>query len=987
MNRSNYLKRCLLITGALCFMLVCSQKAAAQKYAFAHYDIEDGLIQSQVNNMSQDNTHRLWISTLGGICRFDGRDYYSLSKANGLPNNFVYITFADSKGTLWVGTNKGLSSLKDQKIYNYPIPNDVKRTFVVHIAEDGGGAVYAVMSSQLYKVANRQLRRVKVPDSLNYSITSITTDKAGYLYVSIIGKGVYRLNNNKWELFAAYQGMMKNAFVFKMQFDKRNKQRLYLLTLKKLFIATANSIVPYQNAEIDAQAGPLLSFDQDYNNNYWLGTQRGAYFVKGNQTIHFTASNGLTNNSVSDIFCDNDRNVWLGTQGSGFYRYEGAEHVVYDQSQGINVNQVVMSIGRDSKNNILLGTAGNGIMQYSNGKLNQLWQPPLMAGTASIQTLFTDKDKNVWVGTDRIGIWKYNGSTFNFLKGSDTRSINYITADKAGTVWIATPQGCYYYENNTMNLLPGNMSFTSAILPLGKDSLLLGTQEGAKLFVNKTLVAKFKLGAVTSSSILCMAEYDGKVFFGTDDRGMFVWDRHYGILKNYTIANGFRANSIYSIVADNRGVIWVGTGRGINRITVIPGTMDCKIQQAGTSRDLLVESNQNAALYDNQQVFFGTTKGIIVFNANIMPMPEGAPHVLIQNVKLFTDGSNAPFQINDGFNGTLKLKASQNHIVISFQGVYLKKPEDVTYQYRLTGLDDQFCWPVKTNYVDYPSLPPGHYTFEVKALSPEGKVSSGVARLKFEVAPHFYQQPLFRILVVVLLVLLGIGLQRFIHRRQINEKLALEQLKRDEKQKLRQQTAEDFHDDLGNKLTRITVLTDVLNTKLGDEKSDQKNLVEQIQQNAAALYNGTKDILWALDPKSDNLYETLMHIKETGIEMFQDVNIDFSFDGITENYNEVKLPMEYSRNITMIFKELLTNVLKHADARNVALSLEQPDKNHLVIKIVDDGKGYDEQKGKRGHGIVNIKSRAGRIGAKFSIGGNREKGTVAELRVKLDTKL
>ena len=975
------------MAGALCFMLVCGQKAAAQKYAFAHYDIEDGLLQSQVNNLSQDNTHRLWIATLGGICRFDGRDYYSLSKANGLPNNFVYITYPDSKGKLWVGTNKGLSSIKDQKIYNYPIPNDVKRTFVVHIAEDRSGSVFALMSSQLYKVNDRQMHRVKIPDSLNYSVTCIATDQMGYLCASVMGKGVYKLINNKWELFAAYHGGMQNVYVFKMQFDKFDKQRLFLLTLKKLYIASANSIIPYQNAEIDKEAGPLLSFDQDFNNNYWLGTQRGAYFVKDDKTIHFTASNGLTNNSVSDIFCDNDRNVWLGTQGSGIYRYEGADHVVYDQSQGINVNQVVMSIGRDSKNNILLGTAGNGIMQYNNGKLSQLWQPPLMAGTASVQSLYSDKNKNVWVGTDRIGIWKYNGSGFNFLKGSDTRSINYITADKAGTVWIATPQGCYYYKNDTMNLLPGNMAFTSAILPVGKDSLLLGTQEGAKLFVNKTLVAKFRLGAVTSSSILCMAEYDGKIFFGTDDSGMFVWDRHYGILKNYTTANGFRANSIYSIVADDKGVLWVGTGRGINRITLKPGTVECNIQQAGISRDLLVESNQNSVLYDDQQVFFGTTKGIIVFNTNIIPMPESAPHVLIQNVKLFTDGSKAPLQINDSFKGTLKLKASQNHIVISFQGVYLKKPEDVTYQYRLTGLDDQFCWPVKTNYVDYPSLPPGHYTFEVKALSPGGEVASGVARLKFEVAPHFYQQTWFRLMSVAFLILLGIFLQRQIHRRQVNKRQALEQLKRDEKQKLRQQTAEDFHDDLGNKLTRITVLTDVLNTKLGDDKTDQKNLVEQIQQNAAALYNGTKDILWALDPKSDNLYETLMHIKETGIEMFQDVNIDFSFDGISENYSEIKLPMEYSRNITMIFKELLTNVLKHADAHNVALCLEQPDKNHLVIKIVDDGKGYDEQKARRGHGLVNIKSRAGRIGAKFSIANSKDKGTVAELHVKLDTKL
>ncbi|MEO6633325.1 MAG: ATP-binding protein, partial [Mucilaginibacter sp.] len=339
--------------------------------------------------------------------------------------------------------------------------------------------------------------------------------------------------------------------------------------------------------------------------------------------------------------------------------------------------------------------------------------------------------------------------------------------------------------------------------------------------------------------------------------------------------------------------------------------------------------------------------------------------------------------VNNNPNDYLKLSAGQNHLLITFKGVYLKKPDGVTYQYRLTGLEQQFSTPVNSNVVDYPSLPPGKYTFEVKALSPEEKISSNVARFKFEIPPPFYQQPIFRVMGVLILVLIGFALQYFVHRHQTNKKLAHEALKREEKQKLRQQTAEDFHDDLGNKLTRITVLSDVLHTKLNNDDTEQKNLVEQIQQNAVALYNGTKDILWALDPKSDNLYETLVHIRETGVEMFQDVNINFSFEGIAANFNQIRLPMEYSRNITMIFKELLTNVLKHAGAHNVTVTVEQPVKTRLYIRITDDGKGYDQHKLKRGHGLVNIKARVSRIDAAFSIKSNTGNGTIAELQVKL----
>lgn len=93
--------------------------------------------------------------------------------------------------------------------------------------------------------------------------------------------------------------------------------------------------------------------------------------------------------------------------------------------------------------------------------------------------------------------------------------------------------------------------------------------------------------------------------------------------------------------------------------------------------------------------------------------------------------------------------------------------------------------------------------------------------------------------------------------------------------------------------------------------------------------------------------------------------------------------MEYSRNITMIFKELLTNILKHAGARNVVVNVEQPVKTRLSIRITDDGKGYDQHNLKRGHGLVNIKARASRIDAAFSIKSNTGNGTTAELQVKL----
>src|SRR6202007_1499618 len=145
--------------------------------------------------------------------------------------------------------------------------------------------------------------------------------------------------------------------------------------------------------------------------------------------------------------------------------------------------------------------------------------------------------------------------------------------------------------------------------------------------------------------------------------------------------------------------------------------------------------------------------------------------------------------------------------------------------------------------------------------------------------------------------------------------------RREENIKVRQEAAEDFHDDLGNKLTRISVLSDMLFTKLDPEKTDQKKLLEEIKQNALALYTGTKDILWAMDTQSDNLYEVINYIREFGVDLYIDTPVNFERIGVEKSLSQVKLPIKFNRNIILIFKELLNNALKHAGASQVIMDL------------------------------------------------------------------
>jgi len=968
-----------LLLVAVCLFSCLTFRAFAQKYTFTHYDIEDGLIQSQVNTLSQDASHRLWMGTLGGACRFDGKDFIPFSKENGLPNNFVYTVLCDQKNRVWFGTHMGLSCLYNKKLTNYPIPSNVKHSWVTNIVEDGTGTIWLVMQGKLFKVNGRVLQYVPITGAEDFDITNIVVNRSGILCASVFQKGLYCLSGSNWANIIPLEGQYKNLVIRWILFDRLDHSKAYFIANNKLYICTGTIVRPYPDAELNNVKTSLLCVEQDMRGDLWIGSSSGVYRIKNKQLIHFTAQNGLTDTPIPDIYCDSDGNLWLAAWGGGIYKYEGNTYIVFDQSQGVGSAQTIMGLTVDRKNNVWLATDGSGVMQFDGKQFKNVNLPTTNPNVKKVQCIYTDRGNNIWMGSSLGGLWKFDGRAYTMIPGTEDRIFNALQQDGEGTMWMAAPYGCFYFDNHTITRVDGFNAFTTSLLALGKDSVLAGTQNGVKLFVNKKLVPGFKLDVLETSNVLCMMRYHNKVMIGTGDWGLFIWDTATGSIKNYNVKNGFNSNSIYNLVADKTGIIWAGTGRGVNRIVPAANGFDYTIMGTGNSKDLIAEANENSVLYLDDKIWMGTTKGLVIYNAAKTVMHSAPPHIIIQSVNLFT-----PEHVKSMADTVdARIPYNQNHLAISFLGVYLKNPRDVAYQYKLIGHDDEFCTPIKNTVVDYPSLPPGSYTFQVRAVTSTGLQSNNTAQFAFEIIPPFYQTWLFRLLLTISFVLCGISMQTYMHKRKLRAVRIVEQIKREEKQKIRQQTAEDFHDDLGNKLTRITVLSDILTTKLDGKETEQRKLVGQIKQNAEALYNGTKDILWALDPKSDNLYEILTHIRLFGIEFFHDTPIAFEVDEIDPSFNRIKLPLEYCRNMTMIYKELLNNVLKHACATQVHLTVSTVKNNEMGILLADNGKGFNADQVTMGHGIKNIKNRAARIGGEVTIQSDKKTGTTVILKLKL----
>ncbi|MBS1529588.1 MAG: hypothetical protein JSU01_04735 [Bacteroidetes bacterium] len=968
---------------ALALLLSLPLLSHAQKYNFSHYDIEGGLIQSQVNNLCLDNEHRLWIATYGGACRYDGKEFVPWARQNGMPGNFVNTVFVDKSDNVWFGTQSGLSRLTKGKITTLKLPADIGVGRVRNVVQDSSGTVWAIINSRLFKVKGNTVSETWVGDTIRGTLSCLFIHRSGRLMAALYRKGIYVLNHGTWIKITGFKAADKDLYVLKIIADRNDPNKLFLLTYTGIYTIIDNKLGAFEPKITASIKDYLLSMTQDNDNCFWLGTTNGVYYLKNEQLIHFGSRNGLTDNAVTDVYHDIDNNLWFATQGDGLFRYEGNHIITLDKSQGMPDNEVVMALTKDKNGGVIMGIDGAGLISFSGNKLSPMKIPGKDQQLQRVICLYKDSKGIIWIGT-HAGLWNYDGKSFKQIEQLSPYAVNGITEDSNGTLWVTAHDHCFYIENNKVTELKPFTGFASSVITAGRDSVMIGTDDGIMLVANKHIEKDFIIDAVKTSVVFCMLQYRDMIVIGTDDRGIFTWNRGTGEVKNYGLKEGLNSTAVYSLAADDNGVIWAGTGRGVNRLLFNKNSNQFFVSNSGGSKTLIFEANQNAALFADHKIWIGTTRGVILYDPNSIGVSVAPPHVIIESARVVPQIPSNSWENSTVIANGQKLSHSDNHLAISFLGVYLNDPNGISYRYKLKGLDSGFSAPVKNNVVDYPSLPPGTYTFLVKAEAADGTPSANTASFSFIITPPFYQTVWFRIAGVIFFILLGIMLQNSRYRTKLKRQKVIDAARQEESQKIRQQTAEDFHDELGNKLTRITVLSEILDTKLNGQHADQKKLLEQIRQNAASLYNGTKDVLWALNPQSDNLYEILNHIKDFGDELFTDTAIAFEFNGIDESLSMIRLPMEYSRNIPMIFKELLNNILKHAHADHVTLSLDDMDKSSIRLTLKDNGCGFEQAEARRGQGINNVLTRIKRVGGEMRIRSGKGQGTEVDLKIKIN---
>ncbi|AEE49352.1 ligand-binding sensor domain-containing protein [Haliscomenobacter hydrossis] len=965
----------------------------AQKYNFVNLNVEHGLIQSQALALCQDQQGHLWIATMGGVSRYDGQHFTGFSMNDGLANNICLTILSDRKGRIWVGTQNGLSRYDGSRFRNYFFSKKPQQNEVSSLAEDQRGRIWCTVKGKVYCVDQGKIIKADLPK--DHDFRQVFADHQGQIWACGPKAPLYTLRKGQWQEIELPTGDKEPHAPFRLYSDPDHN--LWLLTRGGVYRrkkGVYEKFNPPGFAEMVKGGVRRLAFDQ--NKNLWLGTQDGLYQVKPEGIRRFDQSNGFSQNVVTDMLIDREHQLWVSMAGGdGLFRYAGDTFEQYDESTGLPTSSV-MSICRDSAQQIWVGTYGGGLARLGKNGFETVRLPHDQAGAQRINSIITDHSGRLWIGTEGLGLWRYQQGKFTQLlsakDGLPQGVVLNVYEDRKQRIWVGTPAGIMRYDSGRFEQLKAYTFFSSCFLDIGQDSLLVGSTSGILLLQHDRNILRKQPDLLRKSTVICAARQGSKVWIGSDN-GLFLWDLNTNVFKHYSQKSGLPSNIVYNLSVSKSGIIYAGTGQGFAQLTFDSNTETYQIDNFSATAGIPNwESNQHATLIDRDgSVWFGTTKGLFRYHPHAPDAPVPPAEVILQSVKLFSK----PLEVGQWNKGLspgyhlpqqLRLPPRKNHLSFEFAAISLRDPQGMQYQYRIQGLDENWSILSNNHKVEYPNLPAGKFVFQARARNKNGRWSQKNLNYNFEIITPFYQTAWFRGGTVGFLVLLGIAIQSFRVRLRSRRKRQMALLRQEEQEKVRRRTAEDFHDELGNKLTRIALLTEILQNKLGPQQPDVKGIVSQIKENAVQLYGGARDIIWALNPSSDNLYEILTRIRDFGVDLFADTGIEFSCEGIQDVYRGVVVPIDYSRNLIMIFKEALNNCLKHSQAQSVTFEVMPNGFQSWRIILRDNGKGFSLNTIKKGHGIDNMQIRAKRIQADLDFAILPIGGTRLELRFSLKTK-
>ena len=949
------------------------------QYAHTAWRLQGDFFGGPPSAITQTTDGYLWIGTQAGLLRFDGVRFVQWISPDEtqLPSSTITSLLGARDGSLWIGTESGLSHWQNQHLINYP---SVQRP-ILSILEDHDGTVWIIRqvgrdgSGLICHITGLKTQCFGKADGVpDLAPTALIQDSLGNFWIG--GNA------------ALVRWTPGSSNTYSPRGLKAGMGGVYALAAEpdgSLWVGMAvpgqplglqrfvnGALEPFVTPELDGRNLEVESLFLDPENTLWVGTyKQGLYRIRGHTVDHFMSTDGLSGNTVSNIFGDREGNVWIATT-NGLDNFRDLPVTTFSTREGLSTEEVDSVLA--SRNGTVWVGGAEALDALRQGK-GSFIQSGKRLRENQVTSLFEDHAGRLWVGIDNT-LTIYSKGKFRRIDKPNGRPVGVIvgiTEDVDYNIWAETigpPRNLIRIQD-----LKVRQEFPAPQMPAAREvaadpsgGIWLGLINGdlAHYRDGTTEVISFNYRQDSDVRQL-IVNSDGSVL-GATAFGLIGWKQ--GKKQTLTVRNGLPCDSVLGLISDDAGALWLYTQCGL---VAIPNT---ELQKWWEQPDIGLQLKTLDLLDGVQpgrapfQVSAKTPDGRLWFaNGAVLQMIDPAhlhtnhlaPPVHIERV--VADRKSYP-----PIEG-LRLPPHARDFEIDYTGLSFEVPQKVRFRYKLDGRDAGWQEPGTRRQAFYSDLPPGAYRFRVVACNNDGVWNDEGATLSFTVAPAWYQTNWFRVLCVVG----GVAIAWAFYRIRVRQIARAINARFDERLAERTRLARDLHD---------TFLQTIQGSKLvADDALDPSTDPARMRHAMETLSGWLEQAMREGRAALNSLRESATQRNDLA-EAFRRATADEITPGSTASAFSVvgesrEMHPLVRDEVYRIGYEAIRNAYKHSQATQLEVELRYA--RDLTVCVRDNGIGIEPavvRQGKEGHfGLSGMRERAARIGGELTLVSSPGSGT------------
>lgn len=962
---------------------------------------EEGLAGNNVTDLTEGVDGFLWLVAGARLARFDGVTVEDFPPA-GLADDQAQKMRAVQRlrnGDLAFLTTDGVvvrAGAGRMTVFSAELPSGARGDTLVE--DEAGGLLIACENGLLYRLHEGRLVQLDESHGLPSprGRCTFTTDSAGNLWFAKNGAvGMFRggrfetrlqLGEPHIRLAAARTGGVWIC------------SRLQLLHQAEGGLPREIGRVPATNP--DALPSALL---EDRHGAIWIGTSISGLFRFADGRFENVP---ISHREVVNLLEDREGSLWVGTSGGGLNQVRSRAFRIEGEETGVPF-RAVQALCEDPAG-VLWAISQDGIPVR---RLDGSWQNIFSPGDGfegEATSITADAAGAVWIGTRNHRLYRWHEGRLTAwgqaegLVGAGTRT---LVVGAAGELWIGGSR-------------PGSLQrfrdgrFENFAVPQGCDSIWSIVQDPAGNLwaggTGSTLLRVNPAGVVTNETArtglhpnpirVLHATSDGSLWIGYDHGGLGRLKD--GAFRHFTTEDGLTDDNLRLIISDRQGWLWFAAVTAafkvrLEELDAVAEDRAARVQPVQYGRDqglhVVLGGSVGALLDRTGQLWLPLATSLAVINPARQEHHAEPPRVVITRMTegdqvVASYGGPLPAPAGTALPATgLQLAPDHRRLTFDFTALSLSTPQNVRFRYRLENFDDVWIEAGTQRRASYSRLRAGDYRFHVAACNSDGVWNEAGATLAFTVRPFLRDTWWFRAGLLLAFTSAIFAVARFLAGRRVQARLrALEQQAAVERERAR--IARDIHDDLGSRLTKIALLGG-LATRERTEPEKVGRRLQEISDTARQLLKSLDETVWAVNSRNDNLPQLVNYLGQFAAKFLATAEIACVLD-LPDDPPARPVSAEARHNLFLAVKEALTNVVKHAHAREVRFGCQVVDETLRVV-IADDGLGCAGRApdDPEADGLRNMRQRMSLLGGRFDLEGIPGAGTRVILVLPLPTML